>query len=81
MKPIPETTCAATRDGSRTTRPFARMSMNPYFDTSIIRAAETPTGMGSEARALLANLPFHAHYGGQDESERQLRELQSTLAG
>ena len=43
MKPIPDTTCAATRDGSRTIRPFARMSMNPYFETSIIRAAETPT--------------------------------------
>jgi hypothetical protein len=56
--------------------------MNPYFDTSIIRAAETPTrGMGSERRALLANFPFHAHYGRQEESERQLSKLQPTLAG
>ena len=43
MKPIPDTTCAATRDGSSTILPFARMSMNPYFETSINKAAETPT--------------------------------------
>ena len=43
MKPIPDTICAATRDGSTTTRPGSKTSLKPYLDTSMNSAAETPT--------------------------------------
>ena len=51
--------------------------MNPYFETSINKAAETRR----ETRALLANLSLQTHQSGQDESERQFCELQPSLAG
>ena len=45
MKPMPETICAATRDGSSTTRPLFSTSVNPYFEISMNSAAETPTSV------------------------------------
>ena len=43
MKPMPETICAAMREGSRTTRPWASMSVKPYFETSMMSAEARPT--------------------------------------
>ena len=45
MKPIPDTICAATRDGSTTTRSFRSTSIKPYLEMSMKRAAETPTSV------------------------------------
>jgi len=49
-KPIPVTSCAATRDGSRTTRDGYRTSLNPYLLSSVNSAAPTPTRVASAAR-------------------------------
>jgi hypothetical protein len=38
IKPMPETIFAATREGSRTSRPSARISVNPYFEIRMISA-------------------------------------------
>jgi hypothetical protein len=54
MKPIPETTCAATREGSRLTPGTAERSLNPYFDTSMKTAAPSPTSVCVRSPALLA---------------------------
>ena len=43
MKPIPETICAATRDGSRTISLCSSTSVNPYLLTSMNSAAPMPT--------------------------------------
>ena len=45
MKPMPDTTCAATRDGSSTTRLFASTSMKPYLEISMISADARPTSV------------------------------------
>jgi hypothetical protein len=45
MKPIPDTTCAATRDGSRIVRPGTSTSPKPYLLTSMKSAAPTPTSV------------------------------------
>ena len=45
MKPIPDTICAAIREGSSTTRPESRMSVKPYLDTNITSADEKPTSV------------------------------------
>ncbi|CPW42708.1 Uncharacterised protein [Mycobacteroides abscessus] len=52
-KPIPETICAATRDGSRITMPSASTSSNPYLLTNKISAAEVPTIVCVRNPALL----------------------------
>lgn len=44
-KPMPETTCAATRDGSRTTPARPCTSAKPNADTSITSAEPTETSM------------------------------------
>jgi hypothetical protein len=49
MKPMPETLCAATREGSKTTWFWTMTSLKPYFETNMSRAAPTPT----EATILL----------------------------
>ena len=51
MNPIPDTICAATRDGSRITR-WERTSVKPYFETSMIRADATPTSACVRSPAL-----------------------------
>ena len=45
MKPIPDTSWAAIRDGSSTTRPGASVSLKPYFEISMNKAAATPTSV------------------------------------
>ena len=52
-KPIPETICAATRDGSRTLTPADTTSPKPYLLTSRIDAAEVPTMDWVRSPALL----------------------------
>jgi hypothetical protein len=51
MNPIPETICAATRDGSRTT-PCPTTSENPYLDTSMISAELNPITVWVRSPAL-----------------------------
>jgi hypothetical protein len=51
--PMPETIWAATRDGSTSTVPAARTSLNPYLLTSSISAAAVPTMVWVRIPALL----------------------------
>jgi hypothetical protein len=51
MKPMPETICAATRDGSMTTC-SASTSVKPYFDTNMINAEAKPTSVWVRSPAL-----------------------------
>src|ERR1700733_2479228 len=44
-KPIPETTCAAIRDGSSTICSYVRMLENPYCETIMIRQDPTHTSI------------------------------------
>ena len=52
-KPMPETIWAATRDGSTSTVPGTRTSLNPYLLTSRISAAAVPTMVCVRIPALL----------------------------
>ena len=52
-KPMPETICAATRDGSTTTSPSCNTSRNPYLLMSKINAAAVPTMVWVRSPALL----------------------------
>jgi hypothetical protein len=45
MKPMPDTTWAAMRDGSRIVRPGTSTSPKPYLLTSMKSAAPTPTSV------------------------------------
>ena len=45
MKPMPETTPAATREGSRITRPSLSTSLKPYLLMMMNSAAPTPTSV------------------------------------
>ena len=42
-KPMPDTICEATRDGSKRVMPSARTSWKPYLDTRTMSAAVSPT--------------------------------------
>jgi hypothetical protein len=51
MKSIPDTICAATRDGLTTTRPAAGTSMNRYYEVSMKSAPDTqPDKCGQHER-------------------------------
>ena len=54
MNPIPDTICAATREGSSDTRSNASRSPKAYLDTSMNKAAPTPTRVCVRNPALLA---------------------------
>ena len=54
MKPMPETICAATRDGSSATWSVLSRSKKPYFDTSMKTADPTPTKVCVRSPALFA---------------------------
>lgn len=43
MKPIPDTTCAAIRDGSQPTWPAGSTSVKPYLEISMNSVVPTPT--------------------------------------
>src|SRR3984957_18898612 len=45
MKPIPDTICAAIREGPSTTRPDSRTLVKPYLETNITSADEKPTSV------------------------------------
>lgn len=78
-KPIPDTTCAAIRDGSRTTWSRLRTSKKPNADTIMINVEPTQTSMcvrrpaahDSRSRSKPITLPSAA--------ARTSREMSSTL--
>jgi len=55
MNPMPDTICAAIRDGSRVTW-SPSTSKKPYFDTSIISAAAMPTSVCVRKPALFCRI-------------------------
>jgi hypothetical protein len=64
MNPIPETICAAMRDGSRMIRPVSMTSLNPYLLTSMNSAAPSPTSVWVRSPAFFCLIsrssPMHA---------------------
>ncbi len=54
MNPIPETICAATREGSRATSGEPSRSSKPYFEISMNAADPTPTRVCVRRPALFA---------------------------
>ena len=60
MNPIPDTTWAATRDGSMTIRPFDRTSMKPYFEKSRRRWLQMRSPRPETTRGTL-NVTLAAH--------------------
>ncbi len=55
MNPMPDTICAATRDGSSVTC-SPSTSKNPYLDTSMISADAKPTSVWVRSPALFCRI-------------------------
>jgi len=77
MKPIPETICAATREGSSTTLPMCSTSEKPYLLISMNSAEPSPTSVYVRSPALFCRTSRSSPIAQDRASARPKRQIRS----